>query len=173
MSKGFQLKVGMIVNRDPVELANEFIKSLRIVLRKIGEEHHALRMPKHFTYKATAEYGYARRTPRYMGVKKRLKHHQRPLEFTGRLKRALLSNRKIRVYVDLNRVKMLLTMRAGSELPFYAKFKSGPDVMKELKTVSAGERREIIKQLRQGVAIQMRKRERKRHKRVFTRTTMG
>jgi len=32
---------------------------------------------------------------------------------------------------------------------------------------------EIIKQLRQGVAMQMQKRERKRHKRVFARTTMG
>lgn len=74
-------------------------KMMRVLLMEAMQEHRYNALPSHFERNSKTapggEYGYSKRTAKYQKRKARMKGHQIPLVFSGRLKSEIVGNVKI------------------------------------------------------------------------------
>jgi hypothetical protein len=73
----------------------EFRKHVKTELKPVVEFWHRKFLPKHFRTSAVTEYKYSTRDEKYMDKKERIKHHRRPLVYTGDYEQAV--TRRIRI----------------------------------------------------------------------------
>jgi hypothetical protein len=87
------LPMQVIVTREgwPAAPKKALRTAMRDSLRNIALQWHRQNLPEHFTDSAFGKYGYQKRHPRYLKRKRRSRGHQRPLEWTGKLKREATS----------------------------------------------------------------------------------
>ena len=102
-----------------------------------GIEWHQKFMPEHFTESGGRKYGYKPRSKSYRARKLRVKHHRRPLVWSG-LSQALMRIRDVRA--KTNGVKIYshasgLNRRRSSR---------APDMLLEMGTVTEGERQRLM-----------------------------
>jgi len=102
-----------------------------------GVEWHQKFMPEHFTESGGRKYGYKQRSKSYRARKLRVKHHRRPLVWSG-LSQALMRIRDVRA--KTNGVKIYshasgLNRRRSSR---------APDMLLEMGTVTEGERQHLM-----------------------------
>lgn len=76
------------------EIGRVFRQAVARAMRDAAEYWRDVIQPGHFQTSAVKKYGYQPRTRMYMLRKARLYHHQRPLEFTGDSKRAILGAKR-------------------------------------------------------------------------------
>lgn len=112
-------------------------KSVKHALNIVGHHWHSKILPRHFETSAVAKYGYQKRTKKYQIRKARQKGHQRPLEFSGQLKEAVLRRARIistskRVKVHLKGPKYLWKYQANQ-----------PDKARELTATTESEVKEL------------------------------
>lgn len=79
----------------PDMVAREFRPIVKAANFNVIHSWHSGFLPRHFTAGAVATYGYRKRTKAYQIRKARVKRHQRPLEWSGTLRRN--ATRQIRV----------------------------------------------------------------------------
>lgn len=113
-----------------------------------GDVWHTRILPKHFTEEGAAEYGYEQRSRKYTARKLRKFGHQRPLEYSGNLKRQVLRLRDVRARAaNSNReggVRVALT--GPSYLSQYRKRTNEPNKALELSRVSPADA-EVLRQV--------------------------
>ena len=103
---------------------------VRATYRTLAEYWMKALRPKHFTPGGAAEYGYARRDPRYLRTKKRKQGHRRPLEYKGHLRR---ETARSRIVATSKRATVFIRGRVLN-------LKGRIDMAKEMSTVSLRER---------------------------------
>lgn len=145
-----------------------FGQAMRTALRDAGVYWHKRILPKHFTPAAEIEYGYQKRTAKYLKRKQRVKGHQRPLVWSGVLERSLSRYAAIRPVARSSAGKagssayVRVSMKGPSWLAGYLAFRGrgvtkhdawgrvigkekseGPDKKRELKAFSDADREAI------------------------------
>lgn len=131
--------------KSPKGMATAFKDARIIAMRKVGETWHKKMLPVHFTTKATGLYGYAQRTEKYQRRKVRLKHHNKPLVFTGALQRALQGVASITASNSGVRVKMSGPKWLSGYISFKGRLGTGPDKKKEITTIAQSEGESLAK----------------------------
>jgi len=116
--------------------------------RKAGEYWHGDILERHFTIAAMREYHYAKRTRRYMIRKAQTFGHQRPLEFSGDLKREVMRTRDIRP--DSKGAKIVLRVPA-----YKLRRTKGPNVELELMRISRRDEQDIAASIDQELQTQI------------------
>jgi len=121
---------------------------LRAVFKKAYEDTarywHKHMLPKHFTRAGAIEYGYTKRTEKYMKRKAKKWGHQDPLVYSGNLRDRAKLTRDIRANSKQGKVVM-------RGLPSYVfKYYNSSPVKKHLELVKASEReKEILRRVYQ------------------------
>lgn len=104
-------------------------------LRRAGEQHLALHLPRHFEENAATRpggaYGYSRRSRRWQKRKQRLVGHQIPNVFTGRTRIAVLGSAR----VTATQTRMRILLRGA--------FPMRREQWSELKAIAPGELRRL------------------------------
>jgi hypothetical protein len=124
----------------PRAVARQFNPIVKEEMLKAAEVWWRRMLPKHFKVSAVSEYGYKKRTKAHMMRKSRRKGHQRPMEFSGDLKRMVTRQAKItgtrtRVAVRLTGPRYLY-MNQGNP--------SQPNMAEELRATTDAEARKLI-----------------------------
>jgi hypothetical protein len=101
----------------------------------VGEFWHEHILPKHFTTRGAAEYGYQPRSKRWMIRKAKKYGHQNPLVWTGELKRQALRMRDVRASSSGARV----VIHGPRYLYQYRKNANDPRKAQELAMISIGD----------------------------------
>ena len=113
----------------------------------VGKYWHDVIMPKHFTVAGGHEYRYAKRTKEYMERKGMVKHHQRPLVWSGD------TESEARTLLDVRAKAM--EARVVLHLPRYVyqyrKKSTDPDKAGELQALSDADGRELARVLDAGI----------------------
>lgn len=99
------------------------------VLESMGNEWHERYLPLHFEESATAIYGYAQRSRKYLKRKQRLHHHQRPLVFSGEA--YMLSRQKV-IKGNSKTVRVVLPRKLNRNNP-HSRAKMQIEITKVLK----------------------------------------
>lgn len=98
---------------DPEVMKRDFHSLLREGMEENMEFWHRKRLPFHFTNRASAVYGYKRRSAKHNKRKLRRFGHTRPLEFTGRMKQQVTSR------ITITSTKRGKTVRGALQGPRY------------------------------------------------------
>ena len=101
------LTIKQTITGSPRQVVTEFRASMRAGLFQTGEFWHHRIMPGHFEFSAIARYDYQPRAVGYCRAKARAKHHQRPLEWSGRLKAQVRQSGRITATAKSVRVTMV------------------------------------------------------------------
>ena len=139
-------------------------KHLRPVVKEVLKETvdfwHTQILPGHFTRRGERKYRYRRRTREYMDRKKARRGHNRPLEFTGDLKRAALRQARISGTSRSARVTMY-------GLPWYATkgFGKNQTYADEMTAVTLAESNMMAKDVSQNITARLNKIREKKIKR--------
>lgn len=99
--------------RDPRLLVRDHNRNMNDTLRDAAAFHHEQHIPRHFEPFARAKYRYARRTPGYLAIKRRLGRNT-DLVFTGATKLAVTSTRQITATSKRSRLIMRLPFAGGT-----------------------------------------------------------
>jgi hypothetical protein len=91
------IQMGLTITyiRDARYTVRNFATAMSLGLAEAVQWWHERYLPRHFRQGAADRYGYERRSKRYMIRKARKKHHQRPLEWSGNMKRVLMRSLQI------------------------------------------------------------------------------
>jgi len=110
---------------------------------RLGRHWHKQILPRHFELPAKTEYNYQPRSARHMRRKARLYGHQRPLEYTGEMKRKVMRVRDVRVLQSGKAAKVVLW--GPAHLYAYRKDYGQPDKAEELRRISARDAQELAR----------------------------
>jgi len=104
------LKGRMIIIGGPKAMKRGMAPIVKEALQEAGASWHMNELPRHFRVGAGSRYGYQPRTRKYQSYKRFKRGHQRPLEFTGDLKREVTrraaisgTSKRVRVVMDTGR----------------------------------------------------------------------
>lgn len=132
----------------PDATAKELKAAIQTVAAELVDMWHERMAPQHFTNTAAGRYGYQARSKVYLMRKARRFHHQRPLEFSGRMRAEVL--RKVKAAPTRYGAKAV--MNGPKYLYQYRKDLKQPDKAAELTATSEDERRILGKLLTDGVS---------------------
>jgi len=119
--------------------------------------------PTHFELGAAQEYGYQKRKRVTMVAKARLKHHAKPMTFTGHMARTIKSN-FTEPTGSAKSVKMKL--RGPLKMRFRGVKGTGPDMISEMKAVSDKDRKLLARHLSRDIERRMSRLKGKSKKRI-------
>lgn len=105
----------------PKAVATEFKARLKDELDALGRRWHRDILPHHFEVSAGQRYGYQPRTRAYMIRKAKVKHHQKPLVWSGRTETGMRQQARISVVKSTVKVTMtaakFLNIRRNATAP--------------------------------------------------------
>jgi len=143
-----KISVNVTYQGSPAATRKELRAAVRRALEAIGTAWHRDTLPEHFTPRAATKYGYHKRERGYMIRKARVKHHQKPLVWSGALERAATGRAEIRTAA---RGGLKVTMRGLRALNFSNRaIRSGanyPNLAEELIATTEAERQDMAEEL--------------------------
>jgi hypothetical protein len=130
------IKMGVAITTTGWPAASKRQKNaaMRAAMPLLGRHWHNKMLPEHFETSAPNKYGYERRSRLYMLRKSRERHHQKPMVFTGEMRRTALSFAAIRQ----TRQKATVRFRTPRALNFSGRI-DYPDLRAELTAFSLDE----------------------------------
>lgn len=124
------LQIGLVFENPPSAIKKRVSESLRVGLQATVEDWHDTILAGHFEETAAARYGFEQRSRAYTRRKKRSRHHNRPMVWSGVLRKTVLSNAIIKSSTKQGRV----TMRTPRALNFSSRI-GYPDLKAELTAI--------------------------------------
>lgn len=111
-------------------------KALRAAVKKgmdaVGHFWHKRILPDHFTVEGARRYGYKKRTKNYQKKKARTHHHQKPLVWSGELRKQALSVAFVRASSRKASVRMPFLRALNFASRAQRQGDNYPDIRKEL-----------------------------------------
>lgn len=144
------IQIRVQASQKPASLdRKEATARIKLAWAELGRMWHEQMLPRHFKPGAASEYGYRRRSRSYVKRKRRQKGHARPLEFSGRLKRQVLSSRRVSSLRgrkgDGSGGRVKITVNGPRYLKNFRSAPNQPDLAAELRAVSPREERKLTK----------------------------
>lgn len=123
----------------PEATLKEFRAGLKEELADLGARWHERALPKHFLPSAVGEYGFQPRARGYCIAKARAKHHQNPLEWSGRMKAQVLRMARITAVATKVRTGVSVILTGPRYLYAYRKDLKQADKAAELTATTTAE----------------------------------
>ena len=148
------IKGRMVYIGSPKAMKRGMPKVVQESMKAAGALWHRQDLPRHFDSTASNRYGYKARTSKYLTRKRRVKGHNRPLEYSGELKRAVTRMARI----TGSRLTVRVSMDVGQA--WYATRNwvtraSMPDMPRELTAITNDEERVLARFVEQEAERQL------------------